>query len=90
MRKYFSTQPVKKVWLFGSFSRGEETDESDIDLLISYDENANVSLFTIGGMYMDLREMLGRDIDLVEENSLEPYAMITANKDKKLIYERAK
>ena len=32
LRKYFSTQPVLKAWLFGSFSRGEETQDSDVTL----------------------------------------------------------
>jgi predicted nucleotidyltransferase len=85
---YMRTQPVNKVWLFGSFSRGEENDNSDVDILVSYDKNANVSLLTIGGMYMDLKELLGREIDLVEEGSLRPYAAESANRDKKLIYER--
>ncbi|MCR5238663.1 MAG: nucleotidyltransferase domain-containing protein [Prevotella sp.] len=31
---YFKTQPVLKAWLFGSFSRGEEREDSDVDLLI--------------------------------------------------------
>ena len=30
---YFKTQPVLKAWLFGSFARGEETPQSDVDLL---------------------------------------------------------
>ena len=29
---YFKTQPVLKAWLFGSFARGEETPESDVDI----------------------------------------------------------
>ena len=35
---YFKTQPVVKVWLFGSFARGEETPLSDIDLLVTNDD----------------------------------------------------
>ena len=31
---YFKTQPVLKAWLFGSFARGEETPESDVDILV--------------------------------------------------------
>lgn len=31
--EYFKTQPVLKAWLFGSFARGEETPDSDIDIL---------------------------------------------------------
>ncbi len=33
IRDYFKTQPVLKVWLFGSYTRGEETHVSDVDLL---------------------------------------------------------
>lgn len=31
--EYFKTQPVLKAWLFGSFARGEETPDSDVDIL---------------------------------------------------------
>ena len=34
---YFKTQPVLKAWLFGSFARGEETEDSDLDILVEYD-----------------------------------------------------
>ena len=36
IRQYFSTQPVRKAWLFGSFSRGEETAQSDVDILVAH------------------------------------------------------
>lgn len=88
LQNYFSGQPVTKVWLFGSFARGEENAGSDVDLLVSFDPSSRVSLFTMGGMYMDLRKLLGRDVDLVEDGTLEDYAAETANKDKQLIYER--
>ena len=32
---YFKTQPVLKAWIFGSFSRGEQTPDSDIDILVA-------------------------------------------------------
>ena len=86
---YFKTQPVLKAWLFGSFARGEETPQSDVDILFVPDRSGKpFTLFTMGGMYMDLKELLGREVDLVEEGSLCPYAAETANRDKKLIYER--
>ena len=86
--EYFKTQPVLKAWLFGSFARGEEREDSDVDLLILPDMSQNFSLFTLGGMYMDLKELLGREVDLVPEGSLLPFAQETAEQDKKLIYER--
>ncbi len=87
MQEYFSTQPVEKVWLFGSCSRGEETLDSDVDLLVTLDSRKPVGL-QFFGMYEDLREMLGREVDLVTEDSLMPFARESANRDKKLIYER--
>ena len=86
---YFKTQPVLKAWLFGSYARGEETPQSDVDILFVPDYSGKpFTLFTMGGMYMDLKELLGKEVDLVEEGSLRPYAAETANRDKKLIYER--
>ena len=86
---YFKTQPVLKAWLFGSFARGEETPRSDVDILFVPDRSGKpFTLFTHGGMLMDLQELLGREVDLVEEGSLRPYAAETANRDKILIYER--
>lgn len=89
IKDYLAAKPVKKAWLFGSCSRGEDGPNSDVDLLVVYDENAHVTLFTIGGMYMELKELLGREIDLVEEGTLLPFAVESAERDKLLIYERA-
>jgi hypothetical protein len=86
---YFKTQPVLKAWLFGSFARGEETPRSDVDILFVPDYSGKpFTLFTHGGMLMDLQELLGREVDLVVEGTLRPYAAETANRDKILIYER--
>ncbi len=87
--EYFETQPVLKAWLFGSFARGEETPQSDVDILFVPDRSGKpFTLFTMGGMYMDLKELLGREVDLIEEGSLRPYAVESANRDRILIYER--
>ena len=87
--EYFKTQPVLKAWLFGSYARGEEHEDSDVDILFEPDMSQRFSLLTLGGMYMDLKEMLGREVDLVPEGSLLPFASESANHDKILIYERA-
>ena len=87
--EYFETQPVLKAWLFGSFARGEETPQSDVDILFVPDYSGKpFTLFTMGGMYMDLKEILGREVDLVVDGSLRPYAVESANRDRILIYER--
>ena len=85
---YFKTQPVLKAWLFGSFARGEETPESDVDILVEYDKDARISLLTISHMMGELEKSTGRKVDLIEEGCLLPFAVESANRDKQLIYER--
>ena len=86
--EYFKTQPVLKAWLFGSYSRGEETDTSDIDILIVLDDSQHVGL-KFFGMYEDLKDLLGRNVDLVTDRSLGSFARESVDRDKILIYERA-
>lgn len=89
IRQYLSTQPVKKAWLFGSFSRGEETDDSDVDILVEFDRTGQpVTLLTYARIWRELKEKIGREVDLVEEGTLKPFAAESANHDKRLIYER--
>ena len=86
--EYFKTQPVLKAWLFGSFSRGEEAEDSDVDILVEYDKNARISLLTISHMMGELEKRTGRRVDLIEDGCLLPFTVESANRDKKLIYER--
>lgn len=86
---YFKTQPVLKAWLFGSYSRGEQTNESDVDILVQYDRSQRIGLLKIAGMHIDLENLLGHKVDIVEDGTLRPWAVESVNKDKCLIYERA-
>ena len=85
--EYFKTQPVLKAWLFGSFARGEETEDSDVDILVVLDHSQPVGL-KFFGMYEDLKELLGRNVDLVTEPSLASFARESVENDKRLVYER--
>lgn len=86
-KDYFKTQPVLKAWLFGSYARGEEKENSDVDILVLLDDSKPVGL-RFFGMFEDLRELLGHDVDLVTERSLADYARQSVDRDKILIYER--
>ena len=86
--EYFKTQPVLKAWLFGSFARGEETPDSDVDILVILDNSKPVGM-RFFGMFEDLKELLGRDVDLVTERSLAQFARESIEHDRQLIYERA-
>ncbi len=86
---YLSTMPViKRLWIFGSCARGEETCESDVDFLVHYDRSHRLTLFTIGGIISNLEKIFGRKIDFVEDGFLIPGAQSSANQDKILVYER--
>lgn len=87
LRQYFINQPVLKAWLFGSFSRGEETQNSDVDILVSLDKSKPIGL-KFFGMLSDLEELLGRKVDLVSEGTLLPFAQESVERDKILVYER--
>lgn len=84
---YFKTQPVVKAWLFGSFARGEETPQSDVDLLVQYDEGG-ISLLKHAAMICELEKILERPVDIAEDGTLRPLLVESVNQDKKLIYER--
>ncbi len=87
--QYFSRKPIEKAWVFGSFSRGELRPDSDIDILITFVPNTKMGL-QFFGMIDDLEKLLNRSVDLVVEGDLLPFAAKSANRDKKLIYERSR
>jgi predicted nucleotidyltransferase len=82
--------PIEKAWIFGSYSRGEETRKSDVDIMVRFDKNAVVTLFDYSGIQLDLQDLLHRKVDLVQEGYLYPFAQESAEKEKILIYERNK
>ena len=86
---YFKTQPVVRAWLFGYYARGEERPWSDMDILVQYDRNQSIGLLKIAGMQLDLEDLLGLEVDLVEDGTLRPWAVESVNKERRLIYERA-
>ncbi len=86
---YFATQPVLKAWLFGSYARGEQREDSDVDIMVVLDSEAHVGLFKLSGMRLDLQDLLSRDVDLVTEKGLLPFARESAENDRVLLYERA-
>ena len=57
--QYFATKPVVKAYLFGSYARGENGPDSDIDILVTFDKGARVSLFDHLGMIYELQDLLG-------------------------------
>lgn len=62
---------LRAVYVFGSYARNEATDNSDIDILIDREGSKVKSLFQMGGLYNDLCESIGKEVDLVTLQTLE-------------------
>ena len=56
------------IRVFGSFARGEATADSDLDLLVQFEPKR--SLLDISGLKLELEELLGRKVDIVEPEAL--------------------
>ncbi len=84
---FFSGLPVKKAYLFGSYSRNEADENSDIDILVELDHSTPIGLQFFG--YADeLQNLLKKKVDVVSYEGLSKYVKPYIDKDKILIYER--
>ncbi|MBP5557147.1 MAG: nucleotidyltransferase domain-containing protein [Bacteroidales bacterium] len=86
IQEYFKTQPVLKAWVFGSYARGEETEDSDVDILVDLDYSQPVGLEFVQ-MQLDLQSLLKKSIDLVSSRGVSKYIKPYIDTDKKLLYE---
>ncbi len=63
-----SKRGAYNIRIFGSVARGEADSKSDIDLLVDLEPGR--SLFDLGGLLMDLQDLLGQKVDVVTERGL--------------------
>lgn len=61
---------VKRAAFFGSIVRGEQKEDSDIDILVEFE--GRKSLLDLVGLQIELEEVLGRKVDVLTYNSLHP------------------
>ncbi len=76
---------VKKISIFGSYARDEQTPVSDIDIIVEF--IGEISLLEIVGIEQELYASLGRKVDLLTENSISPYLIDSIKKEMKVIYQ---
>lgn len=81
-----SQEYIQSISLFGSFLHGNESPESDVDLL--FDMRKTMTLFQIGGIQYRLQEKLGREVDFIERNSLDKYIKDEVLAEAEKIYEK--
>jgi len=78
---------IKKLSVFGSAIRGQLGPDSDVDLLVEFEEGRTPGLFSIIRMEMELTEMLGRKVDLRTPEDLSQYFRDEVIRNAKLQYQ---
>lgn len=86
LESLFATGGVSYAGVFGSFARGEATETSDVDILVRFERP--MSLLQMIRFERELSERVGRDVDLVTEDSLSPFIRGEVLHDVKTIYEK--
>ncbi len=83
---------VEEIALFGSVARGEETAESDLDILVRFVEPPRrpLSLITWGRLERDLAKRCGRKVDLVSARGLSRHLRPIVEADKVILYAEAR
>jgi predicted nucleotidyltransferase len=69
LKKNFSVDTIE---LFGSYVRGEQTEKSDLDVLVTFFEPNDVDLFKFIELRLFLKDELGLTVDLIEKDTLKP------------------
>ena len=62
--------PIKRASIFGSYARQEARKESDIDILVEF--SSSISLLQFVNIQLELEDILGKKVDLVELSTLKP------------------
>jgi predicted nucleotidyltransferase len=78
---------IKKLSLFGSALRDELSPESDIDLLVEFEEDHMPGLITLAGMEIELSEIIGRKIDIRSSLDLSRFFRDKVLRQAKTLYE---
>lgn len=75
---------AKKIAVFGSYARGEETPDSDLDILVEFLDRK--SLLDLVGIEMKLSETLNVKVDLLTERAISPYLIDRIKNEARVLY----
>ena len=70
---------MRSFWVFGSFARGEQTPESDLDVMVDFDRMPD--LYDLVGLRLDMQDALGIDVDLIMRDGVKPHALPSILRD---------
>lgn len=84
---YFRHEPVVRAYLFGSYARSTQDNESDIDLLVELDYEHGADFYNFLRMQRELLLLLKKPVDLVSANGSSPHIKPIIDREKVLLYE---
>ena len=84
---FFKDKPVNKVWLFGSYARGDFNEESDVDILVSIEKDSKVGIRYFG-WNEEIEEVLHKKVQIVSAGWESRYIKPFIDADKVLLYEK--
>ena len=87
INNFFKTKPVLRAYLFGSESRNESNNGSDVDILVELDYSKPIGLEFVK-MKFELEELIHKKVDLLSSRGMSKYIQPYIDKDKILIYEK--
>lgn len=79
---------IKTAWVFGSCARGEDTVQSDVDIMYDNVPGVRYGLFALMNIKSRLEQAIEKDVDLVLVSSMLPEVYESAQNDKRIIYEK--
>lgn len=71
LKEFCKLHRISEMGLFGSVLRDDFNPESDVDIIVTYSEECSHSLFDVVRMKDELREIFGREVDLVNRRAVE-------------------
>ena len=84
---YFAEKPVKRVWVFGSYARGEANEESDLDVLVDIEDNKKVGLRYLV-WHEEIGNLINKKVQVVSNAAVSKYIRPFIDADKVLVYEK--
>jgi len=77
---------IKELSLFGSAIRDDFGLDSDVDVLVEFEPDAQIDLIQFSGMRLELIELFGREVDLVTKSALKPLIKNEVLSSREVVY----
>ncbi len=84
-KSIFMLYPIKKVTIFGSYARGTQDKDSDIDFLI---KDSDISILATSSLKDQLSSVLNKEVDILSESDLSDVFLFLIRDEEVVVYEK--